>query len=229
MELSDRMKCYEQVTRIYLPPKTYGILRIDGKNFGKVTQKMDKPFDAGFMSDMAYTAQYVFENVDGAMFAFHQSDEISVVFSDLQNNDTEMWFAGNVQKIASVVASMATAKFNQLRFKRGNNKLAHFDCRVFSISQRWEALNYLNYRQRDCTRNSIQMLARSLFSHKECMNKNTGELQEMCWQRGQNWNDLATPKKRGTAIFKRENGSIMFDLNIPIFSQNWNWFDGKII
>ena len=52
------------------------------------------------------------------------------------------------------------------------------------------------------SRNSIQMLARSLYPHKECENKNTSELQEMCFQKGQNWDKLDTGLKRGRGFIK---------------------------
>ena len=52
------------------------------------------------------------------------------------------------------------------------------------------------------SRNSIQMLARSLYSHKECENKNTSELQEMCFQKGHNWDKLDTGLKRGRGFIK---------------------------
>lgn len=59
-----------------------------------------------------------------------------------------------------------------------------------------------NRRQQDATRNSIQMLARSLYSHKECHLKNGSELQEMCWKKGRNWNNEPTSFKRGRCVIK---------------------------
>lgn len=40
------------------------------------------------------------------------------------------------------------------------------------------------------------------FSHRECHLKNTDELQEMCFQKGHNWNDLATERRRGRCIVR---------------------------
>lgn len=46
------------------------------------------------------------------------------------------------------------------------------------------------------------MLAQSLYSPKDLHGKNGNEMQEMCWQKGHNWNDLHCSKKRGTFILK---------------------------
>jgi len=237
--LSDRMKSHENIYRQYLPKKQYYIVRCDMRVGGRYTNSLNKPFDDNFIESMNYAARILTHEIQGADFAFIQSDEISVVFSDLQSLESEAWawFRGNMQKICSVSASIVSNCFNKsilineynhcpeesaiLAFK----EFAQFDARVFSISQRHEVLNYFLHRQQDCTRNSIQMLARSVASHKECNNKNTDELQELIFQKsGKNWNDLATHIKRGSAIYKDE-----LDKEIPIFSKNWEWFDDKII
>lgn len=101
------------------------------------------------------------------------------------------------RKIVSVSASLATAKFNELR----PGKLAFFDSRVFTIPDRAEVENYFIWRQQDATRNSISMAAQAYFSHKQLNGKSTGEMQDMLWsQHGINWNDYDPRFKRGTAI-----------------------------
>jgi hypothetical protein len=80
-------------------------------------------------------------------------------------------------------------------------KRAAFDARVFPLPE-FEVCNYFIWRQQDWTRNSVQMMARSLFSHKECHKKNNSQLQEMIHQAGKNWNDLDIHLKRGQCIVK---------------------------
>lgn len=79
--------------------------------------------------------------------------------------------------------------------------LANFDSRVFNIPPD-EVGNYFYARQRDAVKNSVAMLAQSLYSHSELHNKNGNEMQEMCFQKGHNWNDLHFSKKRGSFIVK---------------------------
>ena len=248
-DLGDRMKNYENIHRNFLSPKNYYILRIDGRAFSSYTKGLDKPFDDNFIRDMQETTKYLCENIQGAQFGYTQSDEITIVFTDLMSDVSDIWFRGNIQKIVSVAASMATAKFNQLRIKgRFENcanicysiswdsiQMAHFDARVFTISQRHEVLNNLYWRQKDASKNSIQMLARSLFSHKSLQNLNGDQLQDkMMIEKNVNWNDLEVVKKRGTCVYKvNTNGASRskwhIDKESPIFSKDWGWFDGKIL
>jgi tRNA(His) 5'-end guanylyltransferase len=220
--LGDRMKdFYENRTRIYLPRRTYTVIRIDGKAFHTWTKGLKRPFDEGFINDMDETAKYLCKNIQGAKLAFVQSDEISIVLTDFDDISTDAWFDGNIQKMVSVSASMATSKFNQLRFIRdlekneSNNrtecamsilssKLAEFDARVFTIPNKEEVINYLIFRQQDTVRNSISSVAQSLYSSNELKGKNQNDMQELCFQKGINWNDLPVKQKRGRLIIRQE-------------------------
>jgi len=42
----------------------------------KYTRRLQRPFDPKFTADMQARAQYLCENIDGAQFAYTQSDEI---------------------------------------------------------------------------------------------------------------------------------------------------------
>jgi len=199
--LGDRMKeFYEKRTQSLLPRRTYTIIRIDGKAFHTYTKGLEKPFDAKLIKDMDETACYMCKNIQGAKLAFVQSDEISILLTDFEKITTDAWFDGNIQKIASVSASLATAIFNTLR----PNKLALFDSRVFTIPNYTEVENYLIWRQQDTTRNSISSVAQSLYSPKELHGKDTDAMQEMCFQKGINWNDYSDKLKRGRLIIKQK-------------------------
>ena len=222
--LGDRMKNYESRFRFYLPRRTYTLIRLDGKAFHSYTKNLDKPFDLDFVEDMIATTKYLCENIQGCKMGYVQSDEISLVLTDFDDIATEAWFDGNIQKICSVSASMATAKFNKLRL---TFVLANFDSRVWSISDPWEVFNTILWRQQDATRNSIQMIARSLASHSECQNKNSSELQELIFSKGENYNDYATHLKRGTFVYKTENGWVV-DKQMPILTQDREYFFNKL-
>jgi len=220
--LGDRMKeFYENRTRYVLPRKTYTIIRIDGKAFHTYTRGLERPFDIKLIEDMDETACYLCKNIQGAKFAFVQSDEISVLLTDFEKITTDAWFDGNIQKIASISASLATAKFNELR----PNKLALFDSRVFTIPSSVEVENYFIWRQQDTVRNSISSVAQYLYSSKQLFGKNTDEMQEMCFQKGINWNDYDPKLKRGRLIIKEnfeKNGAIRskwVSIQSPTFTQ----------
>lgn len=222
--LGDRMKDYESRFRYKLPRRAYTMIRLDGKAFHNYTKHLDKPFDLDFVSDMVETTKYLCENIQGCKFGYVQSDEISLLLTDFDDTLTCAWFDGNIQKICSVSASMATAVFNRRRPERD---LANFDSRVWSLSDPWEVYNTFLWRQQDATRNSIQMVARAFASHKECENKDQNELQELIFQKGQNYNDYDVHLKRGTFIFKDVRDWIV-DFEMPILSKDRDYFFSKL-
>lgn len=212
-DLGNRMKeFYENRTRIFLPRRTNTIIRVDGKAFHTFTRGMVRPFDDDFIGDMNNTAIYLCENIQGAKLAYVQSDEISIFMTDYDKLTTDAWFDGNIQKIVSVSSSFATKAFNLSRLERYiaksdlnilNPKLyAEFDSRTFTIPDIKEVQNYFIWRQNDAVRNSISSCAQSLYSAKELKNKNTSQMQDMCFEKGLNWNDLSPSKKRGRIIMK---------------------------
>lgn len=228
--LSIRMKeNYENRSKQYLTRRIPTIIRLDGKAFHTYTKGLDRPFDEGLIEDMQETTKFLCENIQGCKMGYTQSDEITLVLTDYDSLETSAWFDYNVQKMTSVSASIATAKFNQLRLQRNFNiineavvdlndagveakirvdnlsnqqVLAFFDSRVFQIPEKEEVVNCLIWRQRDAEKNSISMLAQSLYSHNELHKKNSSDMQEMCFQKGHNWNDLHFSKKRGSFIVK---------------------------
>lgn len=116
--MGDRFKKYEGIYKNSLMPRGYSIIRIDGKAFHTYTKGLEQPFDNGLIQDMDETAAYLCRNIMGAKMAFVQSDEISIVVTDFDKIETQAWFDNDVQKMVSISASMATAKFNQLRTLR---------------------------------------------------------------------------------------------------------------
>lgn len=197
-QMGDRMKAYEAVTRSVLPPRSWTIIRVDGRAFHTLTRSADKPFDYHLMAQMTRTAEELCRQMSTSRFAYTQSDEISVLLAPF-GEQTEPWFGGVVQKMASVSASIATMAFN----REGRFSDAMFDSRVFTLPSAEEVRRYFEWRQADATRNSLQMLARAHFSHKQLHGKNSSQMQEMLWsEHGINWNDLNPNAKRGLLTTK---------------------------
>jgi tRNA(His) guanylyltransferase len=227
-DLGNRIKEYESVTNYKLIRKGYTIIRIDGKAFHTYTKGLDKPFDNGLIEDMDNTAKYLCKNIQNVVCGYVQSDEITLVLCDFDKPTTSAWFDNKIQKMASVSASMATAKFNQLRSLRDltgglslddyeNYKLAEFDARVFQLPTKTETINMLIWRQQDTVKNSITAVANTKFSHKELQGKNGNEKQEMMFQKdGTNWNDFEPKYKRGRMIVK-EN----YEKEPEVFRTRW--------
>jgi tRNA(His) guanylyltransferase len=232
--MGDRMKNYEAVNRHFLIPKLHTVLRLDGRAFHTYTKKFKSPFDDVLINAMDETAKYLCSKIQGAKFAYVQSDEITIYLSDNDELETQMWYGGNIQKMVSVSAAIATAKFNHIMLLQNiedsikyvddwnsipsrelklrmegiiavhakKMELAEFDSRVFQLPNIDEVLNCVLWRQQDCTRNSIQSVAHSLYSQNELHKQNTSQLQEMIFQKGINWNDYDPKLKRGRFIDK---------------------------
>ena len=127
-------------------------------------------------------------------------------------------------------------------YESASEKGAMFDARCFSIPKE-EVCNYFQWRQMDCTRNSINMVAQINFSHKELQGKSCNEMQNMLLtKKNINWNDFSTPEKRGSCCIKdgisqhvdMKTNQIStkkvwrIDYDIPIFTENREYIESLI-
>ena len=187
-----------------------------------------KPYDMNLVLAMDAATLALVKEAQGSAFAYVQSDEISVLLTDFATIQTDAWFDGNVQKIASVAASVATAAFNAAYAGYQGAMPAHFDARVFTIPDAVEVANYFVWRQQDATRNSIQGLGQAHFSAKQLHGVNNAEMQELLFrEKGINWNDRPTEEKRGRCAVYEDMGW-RIDREIPVFTQQRDWLTDRI-
>ena len=198
--LGDRIKGYEHVTNYRLPNRIPVILRVDGKAFHTFTRGMYKPFDGKLIESMVRAGERTAKNMMGFVLGYHQSDEFTFYLNNVQSLESQSWFNNEILKLTSITASMFTSYFN----KEMGGTEAVFDCRAFSVPFE-DVPNVFIWRQQDWERNSVQMLARYHFSHKQCDRKNKSNLHEMLHSIGVNWNDLDSVLKNGTFITKDGN------------------------
>ena len=112
--LAVRMKeNYEKRAQTKLIRRMPVAIRIDGKAFHTFTRGFQKPFDNVLMKTMQETTKYLCENIQGCVFGFTQSDEITLILIDYQKLTSSAWFDYEVQKMCSIAASMATMAFNK--------------------------------------------------------------------------------------------------------------------
>ena len=117
--LDTRMKTfYEQIPKTRLMRRTPVAIRLDGKAFHTFTRSLKKPFDEIFIKAMQDTMKYCCANIQGCVFGYCQSDEITLILVDYQTLTNSAWFDYEVQKMCSVSASMATLEFNRAFAKR---------------------------------------------------------------------------------------------------------------
>lgn len=207
-ELGDRMKAAEQLTRSILPRRTYTVLRLDGRAFHSYTRGLSRPYDLEFMADMDAVAVTLAEQVAGCRLGYVQSDEISLVLTDFTVAGTQPWFDGQVQKIVSVAAGLASARLTQRR----PDQLGMFDARVFTLPDLVDVADYLTWRQRDCVRNSVSMAAQAHFSHGSLHGVGTRAMRErLLSEAGVDWENYPAGFRLGRAVVKvSEAGTVTY-------------------
>ena len=201
-ELGDRMKAYEAEQRAVMPPRSFSVLRVDGRAFHSWTRGLPRPFDPHLAETMDATALALCAEIQGAALAYTQSDEISVLFTDFGSETSQPWFGGVVQKQVSIAASLASVTFNS-EYPRGMASQALFDARVFVVPNEAEAANYLLWRNKDAIRNSVSMAAQSVFSHRQLQGVGVARMREMLAEQGTPWESFPHRFRHGSLTMKQ--------------------------
>ena len=252
MTLKDKCYFYQKRRNYSVDTDKYVIAHIDGRSFSKmVKNKFEKPFDEQFVYLMNETACYLASNVQGVQFAYVQSDEISLIIKKTEP-DGDIFFGGRLCKMQSIIASLATAKFNQLMmvynitknnyfFTREdtadtiydivdavdvitNSPLYQFDCKVWDVDNANDAMAWLLFRNIDCIRNSKQQTAQTYILHKELVGLHTDEQIALLKERlGIDWNKYKDELKYGRFVY-RESAMFQKEINGKIVEFERNAF-----
>ncbi len=201
-DIALRMKMYEGIEAgRKLIPLLPIVARLDGRSFSRFTGNLQRPFDTRLSQLMMKTTMCLVEEID-ALVGYTQSDEISLVMF-AEDFSRQVWFDGKIQKMVSNLAATASAYFNKNLAEFLPEKahaLPTFDCRVWNVPNKEEAVNALLWREQDATKNSVSMATRHYYSHKEMDNQGRADMMEMLYKKGINWNDYPAFFKRGTYI-----------------------------
>ena len=233
MSLKQKCYAYQQEANYFLDSEKYILVHVDGRSFSRlIKNKFKKPFDDEFINAMNETAIYLCKSVQGCIFAYTQSDEISLI---IRKNDPEgdVFFDGRMCKMQSIIASLATSRFTQVMIENllksiptcasaenvldmcidavKNSPLYQFDCKVWNVDSANDAMAWLLFRNIDCVRNSKQQTAQTYLPHKRLMSLNTDEQISLLKQeKNVDWNDFDDGKKYGRFIKKTEK---VFEMN----------------
>jgi tRNA(His) 5'-end guanylyltransferase len=204
--IGDRQKSYEgmEANRKLLPGLPV-LIRLDGRAFHTFTRGLARPFDERMSRAMVEAAKYLLEETH-ASIAYTQSDEITLVFPNTDPN-TPMMFDGRVQKLVSVPAALATARFIRCiraTMPEKDHLDPVFDGRAWAVSNLNMAAEHFIWREMDATRNSLTMAAGASYSHKALQGVGHAQKHQMLHAKGVNWNDYPAFFKRGTYV-RRES------------------------
>ncbi len=204
--LGDRMKVFEatESERRFMPGLPI-VVRLDGRSFHTFTRGMSRPYYEPMSNAMIETARHLVD-VTQANFAYTQSDEITLVYYDPVDIGNGL-FSGRVQKLVSILAGIATAKFNQVVVQEMPDRaylLPVFDARAFNPPNLSEVVNCILFRTTDCAKNSITMAASAYYGHKELQGVGSSMKHEMLRAKGINWaTDYPAFFKDGTFLQRK--------------------------
>lgn len=203
-DFGERMKSYEAAsTSLQADPNLPMIARLDGAGFSKLTKHLKKPFSVDFINAMQETAIGLADHF-GAKIAYVQSDEITLMFRAKESFE----YNGRFQKYHSLLAAKASVLFQRFLIQNDLYVLAQrgpiFDCRVWQVPNMMEAMNTFLWRQQDCMKNAISMVAQAHFHHKELNGKNGPQKIEMLKEKGIIFDEIWEAFRLGTLCFKIE-------------------------
>lgn len=205
-ELDRKMRVYEQSLDQTILPEMHMVARLDGRGFTRLTKKLMKfeaPFDARFRDCMAETTMHLMDCGFRVVYAYTESDEISLLF-----HPEESSFGRKVRKYNSILAGEASAA---LSIKLG--RVAVFDCRMVPLPAVERVQDFFLWRQEDAHRNALNahcywLLRREGLNPTEATAKLEGQSvaykNELLFSRGINFNALPSWQKRGIGIRREE-------------------------
>lgn len=211
--LDVRMRRFETSLDQVILPELYLAVRIDGRNFTKLTKetcKFEAPFDVRFRDAMIDTVKHLMGCGFRVVYGYTQSDEISLLFHP---DDTT--FGRKTRKINSVLAGEASAVFS-LRL----GVPACFDCRVIPLPNLECVRDYFSWRQEDAHRNSLNahcywLLRREGLTAQEATRQISGKTvafkNELLFSRNINFNELPSWQKRGVGLYSASYEKEGFD------------------
>jgi len=212
-DLDKKMRIYETAHDYCIPPEIYIIARIDGRNFTRLTKEIhnfETPFDIKFRDLMTETTKHLMSCGFRIVYAYTESDEISLLFHKDENT-----FGRKTRKLNSILAGEASAKFSLLL-----GGMACFDCRICEFPNANLVIDYFRWRNEDAGRNALNShcywllrdegetatKATEFLSKKSVAFKN-----EFLFENGVNFNDIPNWQKRGVGIYWQSYEKVGFN------------------
>ncbi|MEL6110752.1 MAG: tRNA(His) guanylyltransferase Thg1 family protein [Planctomycetota bacterium] len=147
-DLDSEMRVYETASDQCVSPSLFMVARLDGRCFTRLTKELcdfEVPFDRRFSDLMVATAQSLMNCGFKVLFAFTESDEISLLL-----DPRERQFGRKLRKLNSILAGETSAQFS-LRLGRA----ASFDCRISQLPSEDRVVDYFRWRSQDAARNTL--------------------------------------------------------------------------
>ncbi|RUS31586.1 tRNAHis guanylyltransferase-domain-containing protein [Jimgerdemannia flammicorona] len=262
-DLATLVRGWEDAHESRLRKDQYIIMRLDGHAFRTWTKGFAKPSDERINLALLLTTHHLIEEFD-ARTGYCHSDEITLILppaiplmGDAAAADTgperkrdiarpprlnldadpsryAHAYDGRVEKLCSLAASTATARFNRCMNVYTDEELgdlaphvrervrscaAVFDCRVFSVPTAEDAARAILWRHRDCRRNAVMACAQAVFSSKRLHGVGAGKGVEMMgtelgWEPLQTKLNLLTHEGADVDVTKTMKTTVMAKVDV---------------
>lgn len=235
-KLKDRIESYYNSTDYHLLNRVPLVISVNGRNFSKVTSLIDKPYCEKFTDSMLSTAIKLCSEIEGTVFAYHYNDEIVIIARNDQHTETMPWHNNRIQKICSVVSSIATLHFNNVSSSLNLLGDALFTTQIFVVPNVAEAINTFVYKQQQNFHIAVHSacIYELLKTHDKNFIKDTltglslDEKIDLLHQEcGINFNKYPIIFRRGAAVYKvpKLSGDVMknkwvINGELPIFTKD---------
>ena len=147
-DLDQKMRVFETAADYCVLPDMFMVARLDGRSFTRLTKdvcQFEAPFDERFRDLMMETAESLMTCGFRVIYAYTESDEISLLF-----DREEKLFGRKLRKYNSTLAGEASAKFSLLL-----GQVATFDCRISQLPTANLVVDYFRWRNEDAARNAL--------------------------------------------------------------------------
>lgn len=134
-----RLRAGEYFHDLRFWPGAWAVVRCDGRSFSAFTEKhFQKPFDPRFHQHMLVATEALLLDL-GAVYAFTESDEISVLLPPHWAGFDREW-----EKVVSLSAGIVSAAFSL-----DSGHRTHFDARIWMGASVEDVVDYFRWRQAD--------------------------------------------------------------------------------
>lgn len=220
-EMGDKLKALEGVEAKRFAQKGKVLLaRLDGRAFHTFTKGLPRPFDDRLSNLMIEVTKRLVQELN-ANIGYTQSDEISLVWYQAENSESDYPFGGRFQKLCSILSACATGNFVQLLpayIPEKGTQMPLFDCRVWTVDDPSDAFNTFIWREHDARKNAVSMAASAYFPHKELDGVHTQKRIEMLSAIGIDFHSMPRFFKCGTYVARDSVTRFMTDeelANVP--------------
>jgi len=201
-DLDQLLRVYEAANDRCVPPGFHVVARLDGRGFTRLTKELmdyEAPYDPRFRDAMLVTMKRLLDCGFRVLFAYAQSDEISLLF----HKDDES-FERKHRKWLSILSGEASGALSLAMGRQ-----AVMDCRLSELPDLKTTCDYFRWRMEDASRNCLNshcywMLRKGGRNVNDATNflsgMSTAEKHDLLFSNGINFNDLPLWQKRGYGV-----------------------------